>query len=151
MCKNNINYLYFSLMILYSLIYISNKSRECSESDINAILTSSYKNNKKNQVTGILLEYKNHFLQYLEGDPISIYELFEKIKSDTRHDSIFLAKFDKIEERKFKSWEMAYRNLENPDEIRLMSKTEMPIKLEEILNKQEFWKTIEVIEFMSNV
>ena len=138
-------------MILYQLTYISKKSKDCTDREINEILASSQKNNSKDKITGILIEYKKHFLQYLEGDPIVVYELFEKIKKDKRHEGIFLAKFDKIETRNFERWTMVYRNLDRPEESKFVSKSDVPQKMEDVLNKHEFWKTIDVIEFMSNL
>ena len=138
-------------MNLYGLSYISRKTNLINENQILDILSASQKNNSKLKISGVLIEYKNSFLQYLEGDPVLIYELFEKIKQDERHEKIFMVKFDKINERIFENWNMLYKNLNEENESKFVNKTKLTKNLDDVFEKKEFWKGVEVIEFLSNL
>ena len=101
-------------------------------------------------ITGVLINYKNNFIQHIEGDPVLIYELFELIKNDPRHEKISLLGYSPIEKRLFKKWNMTYKNLnesiENQIEYDGLKKS-----LNELIDKKSFWKGIETIEAMSNI
>ena len=71
--------------MIYSLCYISTKRTDLLKSEINSIIETSKIRNETNNISGILIEYKNHFIQHIEGDAVLIYELFEKIKSRYDH------------------------------------------------------------------
>ena len=52
---------------------------------VNSILASSTENNAKNEVTGILIATKTHFLQVLEGEFEALNKTFDRISRDDRH------------------------------------------------------------------
>ncbi len=91
---------------LYHLSYISDKTSTSNNYDLRHILSQSLKNNKINSITGLLVDYEKHFIQYLEGDSIKIFKLFERIKSDKRHKNVTLINYAKIDKRRFPRWEM---------------------------------------------
>ena len=136
--------------MMYSLCYISTKSKGLTNSDIKDILEKSTANNSNKMISGILINYKNNFVQHLEGDPVLIYELFEQIKNDPRHEKISLLGYSPIESRLFEKWNMTYKNLnesiENQIEFDGLKKS-----LNELIDKKSFWKGIETIEAMSNL
>ena len=93
---------------MYFILYTSDISEECSDKDIDNILTVSRRNNPSNLVTGLLI-YKNPgFLQYLEGPEQAVKVLYEKIKKDKRHTSIETIKDGEIDARVFPDWEMGF-------------------------------------------
>lgn len=94
---------------LYHLSYISDKLSSSNNDDLRDILSQSLKNNEINNITGVLIDYDKHFIQYLEGDSIKIFKLFEKIRSDERHKNVTLINYDKIDKRRFPKWEMKER------------------------------------------
>lgn len=136
--------------MMYSLCYISTKSKGLTNSDIKDILEKSTANNSNKMISGVLINYKNNFVQHLEGDPVLIYELFEQIKNDPRHEKISLLGYSPIQRRLFKKWNMTYKNLnesiENQIEFDGLKKS-----LNELIDKKSFWKGIETIEAMSNL
>ena len=105
--------------MLYQLLYVSVQTRSYSEDDLVALLEQSQKNNKVLGVTGILVYHKKHFLQILEGEKDTIFELFRKIRRDDRHLSVILFWDQKIEKRMFGQWEMAFVDLDNVDSASL--------------------------------
>ena len=56
--------------MIYCLCYISKKSSHLNYNDIEEIVSYSQENNTDKQITGVLISYKEHFLQYLEGDSV---------------------------------------------------------------------------------
>lgn len=98
---------------LYKLVYTSTRQLHCTEADILDILRTSHPNNEAAHITGILLQSKYRFIQYMEGARDVIYQLYERILNDPRHYDVQLRYFSPIEERIFPSWQMGYKDLDN--------------------------------------
>lgn len=97
---------------MFSLVYESKASPTCRLLQVREILAKSRKFNQENDITGCLLLYERRFLQYLEGNQLKILELYDRIKSDSRHSSVTLLYHDNIEVREFETWDMAFGNLD---------------------------------------
>lgn len=94
--------------MISSLIYVSIRTSQCTDTEIEKILESSKKNNPDWNITGVLLYTSNRFIQYLEGPYDQILELYNRIKTDDRHRNVLLINLAKeaLEERVFPSWAM---------------------------------------------
>jgi hypothetical protein len=107
---------------MYETTYYSLAKRNITANDILNILEKARYFNLKREITGCLLFHKNQFIQVLEGEKSTVQDLFSKIEKDSRHSGIvILAEGDK-EQRTFKNWTMAYREL-NDDDIKNMNDT----------------------------
>jgi hypothetical protein len=106
---------------MHELFYCSYAKSGISNQDILDILEVSRKNNSEMDITGLLLywEKTHQFLQVLEGDKISIFELYSKICDDPRHSSLKLIYDGEISERGFKGWSMAFKDLKEVDSLRI--------------------------------
>ena len=71
--------------MLHQLLYVSVETHPYTEKDLAALLEQSRSKNKKLGITGMLLYYKKHFLQVLEGEKDVVFELFRVIRKDQRH------------------------------------------------------------------
>ena len=100
-------------MILHSLFYCSLANKNISSDDILNILKCARTNNEKIGVTGILLywEKTNQFLQILEGEENAVFNLYDKISKDNRHSLSKIIYQENIQERGFKDWSMAFKNI----------------------------------------
>ena len=136
--------------MIYSLCYISTKRTDLLKSEINSIIETSKKRNKVKGISGILIEYKNHFIQHIEGDAVVIYELFEKIKLDTRHENVHLLQYSPLENRLFDNWNMAHRNLDI-DIHRDQQFLKCSNLLDDVIENKSLWEGIKTIELMSNL
>ncbi|MDB3904885.1 BLUF domain-containing protein [Crocinitomicaceae bacterium] len=136
--------------MLYSLCYISTKRIGLTSLDIIEIVEKSKNKNSNRKITGVLINYKNNFLQHLEGDPILIYELFEQIKKDSRHEKVSLLGYSPINSRLFEKWDMTYKDLNESIENQI-DFDDLKHSLDELIDKKSFWKGIETIEAMSNL
>ena len=96
-------------MSILLLAYISDATREYSDSEMDELLNTCRRNNEKLNVTGMLIYGENKFLQVLEGDPIIIHELYDKIEKDPRHKNSVVMDTSLIEERNFSDWSMGYQ------------------------------------------
>lgn len=100
--------------MLSSLIYVSTRKSNCTDSEIQKILNSCVKNNKNLDITGVLLYSEYRFIQYLEGEYDEIFKLYDKIKEDNRHANVVLISAFSIQKRLFPSWQMGSKKVNEP-------------------------------------
>jgi Sensors of blue-light using FAD len=97
---------------LYRLVYISRNEitgdDETVHCEIEKILTVSRKNNAIANISGALLFNAGCFAQVLEGLHDDLQNSFERIQCDSRHSNVIVLAFEKMAERRFPSWSMAY-------------------------------------------
>ncbi|MFM8341750.1 MAG: BLUF domain-containing protein [Methylomonas sp.] len=89
------------------LTYISKVNAVLTEDEILEIGRISSLNNRKIDVTGVLISAGEYFFQILEGEQSVVDQLLEKIDRDPRHSDITVltAEYD-WEERLFSDWNM---------------------------------------------
>lgn len=95
---------------MFCLVYSSTASPAFGKTQIQEMLEKARAHNRGDNITGCLLYYNGEFLQYLEGNQIKVLQLFDKIKTDPRHQNIQLISHDHIDARQFEKWEMAYED-----------------------------------------
>jgi Cu/Ag efflux protein CusF len=95
-------------MSLHRIIYLSRATDNLSIDDVKQLWTKAKSNNKKINVTGILLYVDGDFLQILEGEKETVLNLFELIKIDQRHKSIIIVYNNAIDKLEFPNWSMAF-------------------------------------------
>ena len=104
---------------MHQILYVSVETHPFTKDDLMGLLKQSREKNITLGITGILIAYKKHFFQILEGEKESVFELFRTIKEDRRHMSVILVWDEHIEERSFKEWSMAFFNLNNVNKSEL--------------------------------
>ncbi len=95
---------------LYRFIYTSARHKDCTENDIQNILSKSQANNKKRGLTGLLVFTEKRFLQVLEGEKTEIESLYDVILKDDRHLAARQRYIAPIEERLFPDWAMGSKD-----------------------------------------
>ncbi|MGE0083186.1 MAG: BLUF domain-containing protein [Desulfococcaceae bacterium] len=96
------------------LTYISRLNMPLSENEIKEIGIISSRNNQKQDITGVLIYFRELFFQIIEGDDVKIDCLYEKIGQDKRHADILCLKTEyQVEDRYFPNWSMNVINLDN--------------------------------------
>jgi hypothetical protein len=95
-------------MPLTQLIYVSSATKEMSEKELALILKVSAQNNKKSEITGMLLYGRGRFIQVIEGESIHIDDLMLKIKADSRHRFVTVLESNIIHSRDFPNWSMGF-------------------------------------------
>ncbi|MBT1702909.1 BLUF domain-containing protein [Chryseosolibacter indicus] len=99
--------------MLSQLVYVSNRNANCTDEEIDKILQSCQRNNANRDITGVLLYSDKHFVQYLEGNYSEIIDLYDRIKTDNRHQKTILITSAPIKERTFPSWQMGAKKIDN--------------------------------------
>lgn len=95
------------------ITYISRLSAPISAEEIEQIGLISSENNRKWNITGLLVYFKKLFFQIVEGEDDQIDRLFEKINQDPRHKDILCLKTEyNVKERLFPGWSMKTMNLD---------------------------------------
>jgi len=93
-------------MALKSLTYTSLARLDLTARDIEAIHRNARDVNSIEGITGLLIFNGTHFLQIVEGSPLAIDDLVERLRRDPRHSGIEIRDQRGIDERSFPDWSM---------------------------------------------
>ena len=88
------------------IIYRSKKSSSLSDDSIQDILLSALSHNKIYHISGLLLYDETSFVQVIEGEQSTIYQLMNRILLDRRHSNISVLQRKAIVTRQFLNWTM---------------------------------------------
>lgn len=96
------------VMDLYQFVYISRitSTGMSNSSTLNDIAEVAVKNNKANNITGILCYGNGYFLQCLEGSEQALTNLKNSLLMDDRHKDLHILSFSQVAVRHFSSWSM---------------------------------------------
>ena len=87
--------------------------------DLIDILKKSRENNKKNDISGMLLYDNGSFIQVLEGEDLEVDNTFINIQNDERHNNILVMQNKDIDSRDFADWSMGFENISNIDKTKI--------------------------------
>ena len=103
--------------MLKRLKYVSRSSREMTEEEIVELGRVSVFNNRRDEITGILVEASGLFFQVIEGEDSVVDALYDRILADDRHTEMLLLNVQRdIERRLFPAWAMKTVRLGPHDE-----------------------------------
>lgn len=105
--------------MLYQIVYTSSATRPLSSDELAVILEEARARNEQLDVTGMLLYNDGNFLQVIEGQKATLFELYDMIRSDRRHTGVITLAEQSIEERSFEDWRMSFRRLDSlaPEDV----------------------------------
>lgn len=95
------------------LIYMSTAKHLFSAKELEELLDKSVENNKKIDVTGLLITKGKTFLQCIEGEEDDVIGLYEKIKKDDRHSNVIDLIEEECEDRLFPQWSMGFISIKD--------------------------------------
>jgi hypothetical protein len=95
---------------IFQLVYVSRAYENLCYSDIERILESSRTNNRKSDLTGLLVYKDEHFLQILEGEQSKVMETFSRIIKDKRGFQARVLTESYADSRIFNRWPMAFHD-----------------------------------------
>jgi hypothetical protein len=97
---------------MFHLIYTSRAQQPFSDADLKKLLLRARSNNRKIDVRGMLIYHDGAFLQALEGDELSVRNLFKRIERDVRHAGVTILRNQSSfgERRIFGDWSMGFAN-----------------------------------------
>jgi len=97
---------------MYYIIYLSASVKWFSETELKGILAVSNINNRRNNVTGLLLYSEGNFIQLLEGEENVVQQTFQQISGDQRHKGITHIGSGTLTERNFPEWAMGFKSID---------------------------------------
>ena len=97
--------------MVYQLIYTSSVTAALDDFTLREIAQTSSYNNQELGITGFLLFHDGSIMQVLEGDEMSVYSLYGKVKRDLRHMGCMILSVRTAEQREFSDWFMGYKNI----------------------------------------
>ncbi|BDX06513.1 BLUF domain-containing protein [Planctobacterium marinum] len=90
------------------LIYTSKIASSISAGDMENIIVNSQAYNQRAAITGLLICNFDCFFQVLEGPDLLVQMLFDKIKTDPRHERVKVISTRQADHRMFPGWSMRY-------------------------------------------
>lgn len=106
-------------MTVYPLshrLYVSAACDYITHLDLFDICKKSDRNNRSDQISGLLLYKDMSFVEYIEGPPELVESCMNKISSDLRHTGIINLSDGHNSERVFDRWEMGVKNMSEEHE-----------------------------------
>lgn len=98
---------------MYRFMYMSTATIDFSNEELEELLEKARVNNKKRNITGLLIVKGRTFIQCLEGKEEDVLAIYEKIKNDDRHRDLIELIEEDAHERYFPAWDMGYKNIRN--------------------------------------
>lgn len=115
---------------LHSIAYFSRSTLQGDEAELKAqvmdILTTAWRKNRLNSLTGALLFADGCFAQVLEGPREALEETFEAIECDPRHSDVTILHFHPVEQRSFPGWSMAFAGEDEAVRARALAANALP-------------------------
>ena len=97
--------------MVFQLIYTSIATPALDDFALREIAQSSSYSNQELGLTGLLLFNGQSLLQVIEGDEMSVYSLYGKVKRDKRHTDCQVLTVGMGKAREFSNWFMGYKNI----------------------------------------
>jgi hypothetical protein len=101
--------------MLYYLLYVSSANQALDQAQLKDLLVTSMRNNLKLDITGMLLHIESKFIQLLEGPEENVLSLYDKIKTDDRHQKVTTVMEGPATERLFPDWQMAFKAIDKEE------------------------------------
>ncbi len=100
---------------MFHLVYTSTATHPIEREALFDLLRQSRDRNRQNHISGLLLHKNDQFIQVLEGEESQVRALFDRIRSDKRHQNVVAILEGVIPEREFADWSMGFREVYEPD------------------------------------
>lgn len=100
---------------LHSLVYLSSATQLFEPEQIQALLEDARTRNASRGLTGMLLYCEGNFMQVLEGPADDVRAVYARIARDPRHHTLIKLVEERVHERSFGDWSMAYSHATAPE------------------------------------
>lgn len=109
-------------MPLHRAIYVSDAVGGAATSllVLAEILGASERNNRRDNLTGVLMRHDGRFLQAIEGRRADVDRLMDRLRADPRHGNIRLLSDQDVPFRLFQEWPMTLAEM-TPDAGRVLN------------------------------
>jgi hypothetical protein len=94
---------------MLQIAYFSTAAVPQTADAVHDILITARLNNRRDEISGLLVAGGNRYLQVIEGPRRATERLYEKIRADQRHLAVSTLLNRPVYKRCFESWSMAFR------------------------------------------
>ena len=102
------------------ITYVSRFAKPFSETELEELGELSATNNRKLDITGVLMTSGGIFFQVLEGPPEAVDSVYAAIAADPRHSNLVVLEIEQQAERRYPDWSMKTVNLDASSHVRLL-------------------------------
>ena len=96
---------------ILTLTYTSSATDLMSVTELVELIEQIRPKNERLGVTGLLLYSGGSVIQTLEGTSYAVYQVFDAIRADPRHDDVRIVERRYVDDRSFATWSMGFRNV----------------------------------------
>jgi hypothetical protein len=96
---------------MFSLTYVSSAVMPFSARELRALLEKCISNNRRRDITGMLLYKEGNFMQVLEGEEKVVRPVHDIIAADPRHRGLITLLQGSTPGRQFPDWSMGFKDL----------------------------------------
>lgn len=93
---------------LEAVMYRSQAVRPMERGELDRLLIDARRFNERVRVSGVLLHHQGVFLQYFEGPPQAVAQVYDRIKRSDLHGRVAELMYRPIGERQFAKWDMGF-------------------------------------------
>jgi hypothetical protein len=93
---------------LLQIVYISTARTLITEALCQDVLAASRRNNRRADISGLLIAGQRRFLQALEGPAEAVRATYARISADPRHYACVVLSERQVETRQFGDWAMGF-------------------------------------------
>lgn len=101
--------------MIYQIAYMSAARPRMSDAEVHDILRASTVNNRRDDLSGMLLLVDGTFFQVLEGEREMVEQTYRRISKDTRHSALLRVLERERAERDFPNWTMGFEKVLHGD------------------------------------
>ncbi len=98
---------------MYSLLYVSSAARAFTAAHLRELLAVCDSNNRRDDISGLLLYKDGNFMQLLEGPEVQVLATHRRICADRRHHGLITIVQGSQSAREFPRWSMGFRDLDS--------------------------------------
>ena len=95
-------------MSLEAVVYTSSAIADITDADLERLIEDARRKNDEVGVTGVLLYHDGAFLQYFEGPPAAVEEVYARIRRSTLHRGLIELTREPVTHRSFGQWVMGF-------------------------------------------
>jgi adenylate cyclase len=120
--------------MLKRITYVSRFAKPFSEAELEKLGEVSSKNNRKLDITGVLMTSGGIFFQILEGPEEAVDQVYAAISADSRHTDLVVLELElDISVRNYPDWSMKTINLDASSHVRLLP---LKVMMETVFEQQ---------------
>ena len=99
------------------MVYVSSAAQLFTDDQLEELLEKSRANNRRLDISGMLLYKDGNFMQFLEGPRDRVIALSKKIQADPRHRGMVVLYKEDKPERQFTDWSMGFKKYSSSEKL----------------------------------